>query len=398
MSLDQEIMAIMASLGALGPEAIGEVASLITPSASPSAPTTQTLDQLVQSLGIGAVTGAGTTATRGGGGYFPFDQQYASDVTLQFGQTGPFGAKEVGNDYGMPVGTPIYAPFGGYISVTQEGKQGWGNRVLVRDPATGLTFGVGHLNRFGPNGTSGYVQAGQIIGYSGGAKDDPNSGSSDGAHVEVQLIDPSGHYIDPHGWMQQLLTSNDPGLPPGTLTPDGHYLLQGSQDETFYNLASLAWEKTYGTLPPWSVVAAMQQSGVTNLDQVQQILWGMPSQFAGTTLGQAETVRDAANKIAQKLWGRPVPDSYIQELLSKGITNAADIQLAIESSPAGQIPKEYYQPIFDQANTYTQGIWNSTPSPDQITSIYQQGPLTPGQAQILKIKQGGQPSGGGPTA
>jgi hypothetical protein len=368
MSLDQEIIAIMglynelSHLLPMAEAAMPGVSASPTPSAST---TSSSLEALLRQLGV---SNAGFGAAPRGGGSFPFDSQYASRVTLQFGQTGPFGAKELGNDYGMPVGTPIYTPFGGYVTTEQHGKQDWGNRIFVRDPATGLTFAVGHLSRFAQS--SGYVAPGTLIGYSGGDPSDPNSGSSDGAHIEVQLIDPSGHYIDPHPWMQQLLQSGDAGLPPGTMTADGHFLIQGSHGETFYNLASLAWEKAYGTLPPWSVVEAMRASGISNLDQVQQVLWGMPSQFAGTTIGQAETVRDQANKVAQKLWGRPVPDSYIQELLSKGITTAADIQLAIEATPAAQIPKEYYQPIFDQANQTSSAIWNSPPSFQQIEAIY----------------------------
>lgn len=114
-------------------------------------------------------------------------------VTLDFGAFSDFG-RELGVDFGTPVGTPIYAAFAGVVGTEDRGKSGWGKRVFVR--TNGLSEAVGHLTSFAvaPGQT---VQAGQLLGFSGGALGDPSSGSSTGPHVEVQLLNQAGNFLDP---------------------------------------------------------------------------------------------------------------------------------------------------------------------------------------------------------
>lgn len=102
---------------------------------------------------------------------------------------------EYGQDYQVNVGTPIYSPISGTVSTEDKGKQDWGKRVIVfaDDTATraaGLgAFAVGHLTSFAVS-SGQHVQAGQLLGYSGGAKSDPSSGDSSGPHVEPQFFGP----------------------------------------------------------------------------------------------------------------------------------------------------------------------------------------------------------------
>jgi murein DD-endopeptidase MepM/ murein hydrolase activator NlpD len=105
---------------------------------------------------------------------------------------------EYGQDYAVPVGTPIYSPVAGIVGTEDKGKQAWGKRVIVNAQA-GYSFAVGHLTQFVV--TAGQkVKAGQLIGYSGGALSDPSSGVSTGPHVETQFFQMTRKgvtYIDP---------------------------------------------------------------------------------------------------------------------------------------------------------------------------------------------------------
>lgn len=101
---------------------------------------------------------------------------------------------EHGNDFAVQVGTPIFSPISGRFSPERNGKLAWGNRGIVHGP--GLSFAVGHLTSF-TKSPGQKVKAGDLIGYSGGASSDPNSGVSTGPHVEVQFFNAAGQDMDP---------------------------------------------------------------------------------------------------------------------------------------------------------------------------------------------------------
>jgi hypothetical protein len=108
---------------------------------------------------------------------------------------------EYGQDYALPVGSPIYSPIAGTVSTQDLGKVAWGKRVIVfaSDAATRAAgigaFAVGHLTSFVV--TAGQkISAGQLLGYSGGATSDPSSGDSTGPHVEPQFFGLAGTLQD----------------------------------------------------------------------------------------------------------------------------------------------------------------------------------------------------------
>jgi len=127
---------------------------------------------------------------------------------------------EYGQDYALPVGTPIYSPISGTASTEDLGKLDWGKRVFVH-AANGLSFAVGHLTKFAVSAGQ-HINAGDLLGYSGGAKTDPSSGESTGPHVETQFFNwgssstaPTnpGRYVDPRevfkqfaSWEQAIFT------------------------------------------------------------------------------------------------------------------------------------------------------------------------------------------------
>ena len=127
---------------------------------------------------------------------------------------------EYGQDYALPVGTPIYSPISGTASTEDLGKLDWGKRVFVH-AANGLSFAVGHLTKFAVSAGQ-HINAGDLLGYSGGAASDPSSGESTGPHVETQFFNwgsgstaPTnpGRYVDPRevfkqfaAWEQAIFT------------------------------------------------------------------------------------------------------------------------------------------------------------------------------------------------
>jgi hypothetical protein len=112
---------------------------------------------------------------------------------------------EYGQDYAVNVNTPIYSPVAGIFATEDKGKKDWGKRAFVH-ASNGLSFAVGHLTAFAA--VAGQkIAVGQLIGYSGGALNDPSSGVSTGPHVETQFFTAAGHYINP-----ARIFSKTPGL------------------------------------------------------------------------------------------------------------------------------------------------------------------------------------------
>lgn len=109
---------------------------------------------------------------------------------------------EYGQDYALPVGRPIYSPVAGTIGTEDKGKSDWGKRVhvfLSQNDAvlTGFSsFAVGHLSQFAV-APGQHVNAGDLIGFSGGATSDPSSGDSTGPHVEPQFFGRDNQPINP---------------------------------------------------------------------------------------------------------------------------------------------------------------------------------------------------------
>lgn len=88
----------------------------------------------------------------------------------QFGLQGHNGI-----DYGIPIGTPIFAPFSGWVKVKKD-KNGYGMHVKIRTKEKRLECVLAHLSKF--QVTHGqYVNMGDMVGLSG------NTGFSTGPHL-----------------------------------------------------------------------------------------------------------------------------------------------------------------------------------------------------------------------
>jgi murein DD-endopeptidase MepM/ murein hydrolase activator NlpD len=342
---------------------------------------------------------------------FPFDKQYFSDVTQSFGQASAEGGVEDGIDYGMPVGTQIVSPVSGKVVVEDMGKNDWGKRVFVQT-ASGWTFAVGHMTSFSADvlkaqSAGGTIQAGTVLGASGGDPSDPSSGMSTGAHIEVQWMDPQGNFTDPSAMMQALnqgVTTDQfvslgldaphggtqPGVgprsaTPGTFatsgttaasqpyyTPDHHLITPLSPEDNQYQTADRLWQQMYGsgTHAPWSVVAALAKSGATDQQSIQALMAQWPSHIPNLTMGQYTGMMNTAQKLSDKYWGRPIPDSLISEWASQGITSPEAINLWFLNHPATSLPKDEFQAVYDQAAQFTNQTWGTAPHPDQVVAIH----------------------------
>jgi murein DD-endopeptidase MepM/ murein hydrolase activator NlpD len=80
-----------------------------------------------------------------------------------------------GIDWGIPVGTPIFAPMDGQVKVKDSGKDGYGLHFKIRNPYKASEFVGGHMSDIiQPNGS--HVHSGDLMGYSG------NTGFSTAPH------------------------------------------------------------------------------------------------------------------------------------------------------------------------------------------------------------------------
>jgi murein DD-endopeptidase MepM/ murein hydrolase activator NlpD len=108
----------------------------------------------------------------------------------QIAVTSPFGMRNGkmhnGVDFRAGVGTPIYAPFDGYVTInfTVPG----GNQLFVKDLSGQYVAGFAHLESYVRS--RGYVREGDLIGYTG------NTGISTGPHLHFTLTI-NGEKVDP---------------------------------------------------------------------------------------------------------------------------------------------------------------------------------------------------------
>lgn len=108
------------------------------------------------------------------------------------------GGVNRGADFGVPVGTPVFAPGGGdwqvvnaYSGASGRGMQnsGWGNSVLLRNTKTGETMRMSHLSKVAVR-QGDIIKGGAAIGLSG------DTGHATGPHLDVEYTTPYGKLSD----------------------------------------------------------------------------------------------------------------------------------------------------------------------------------------------------------
>ena len=96
----------------------------------------------------------------------------------------------LGEDYPMPAGTPIYAPFGGVAVSVNNPSGSFGTYVCIDVPHTPWYVLFAHCARTVVD-TGEDIVAGQIIAYSG------NTGLSTGPHCHVGVCRNTTFTLDP---------------------------------------------------------------------------------------------------------------------------------------------------------------------------------------------------------
>lgn len=116
-------------------------------------------------------------------------------VTSPFGITrrlpcyGFKAKKHWGLDIKVSSGTPIYSPVSGMAKSKKQVKNGktYGGGLYVMITSGDFMYIFMHLHSTSIGTSETSVQEGQLIGYTGGAKGDPNAGSSTGAHLHFEI-------------------------------------------------------------------------------------------------------------------------------------------------------------------------------------------------------------------
>ena len=152
-------------------------------------------------------------------------------VTCPFGKKGSSWAtgEHGGIDYGTPTGDPVYAMWGGTITGASWGSA-YGTHLVIDhdhlpDGDPGLWAVYAHLSK--KVRTSGRVEAGELIGYSGA------TGNVSGPHLHVEVQRAAGwkqgNYVDPQPWVDaieegQMSDYWYSGKPSGTLSVGQSYV------------------------------------------------------------------------------------------------------------------------------------------------------------------------------
>jgi len=126
-----------------------------------------------------------------------------------------YGGIHPGIDFGCPVATPVQHVVGKGRVIFIGKNGGYGLTVKVRcewDATHTKDIGVWycHLTRVSSALAVGrLVVKDQVIGYSGGAKGDPNAGFSTGAHLHLGYYDKTlpgvgtDHFVDPTPYFKE---------------------------------------------------------------------------------------------------------------------------------------------------------------------------------------------------
>ena len=119
-----------------------------------------------------------------------------------------------GIDYGIVENTPLYAVDSGTILKTAKDPKGFGNYVVIQH-GDGRQSLYGHLNKFIGN-PGKKVNAGDIIGMSGGRAGGSGSGNSTGAHLHFEYgtnVGAGNGQLNPlplikqGGWLSRLVSN-----------------------------------------------------------------------------------------------------------------------------------------------------------------------------------------------
>jgi murein DD-endopeptidase MepM/ murein hydrolase activator NlpD len=121
-----------------------------------------------------------------------------------------FGAKRSGHkhegiDITVPSGTQVLsAADGEVVNSEYQDKKNCGGFVRIKHTQDGNKFYTKYCHLKDIKVQKGkMVKAGEVIGVSGGGKNDPHRGSSTGAHLHFEIEDVAGNPYDPYLYLNK---------------------------------------------------------------------------------------------------------------------------------------------------------------------------------------------------
>ena len=114
------------------------------------------------------------------------------NITSKYGRrTTKVGSKNhKGIDLAAKSNSPVYAPLDGIVTAARNSEPNPCGGFIKIDHDNLITKYC-HLSRISVR-QGQQVKRGQVIGYSGGGKNDPMPGSSTGSHLHYEILDKSG--------------------------------------------------------------------------------------------------------------------------------------------------------------------------------------------------------------
>jgi len=122
----------------------------------------------------------------------------------QYKLTSPYGPRNIGGnasrnhmgvDLGVPSGTPIYCPADGEVLKSKNAGGKCGGFLKIRH-FNGYVTKYCHLTNFNIVKKGQKVIKGQLVGKTGGGKNDPYRGNSMGPHLHYEVLRGNDH-VDP---------------------------------------------------------------------------------------------------------------------------------------------------------------------------------------------------------
>lgn len=173
--------------------------------------------------------------------YWPLDP---SRVSYGFGNAPGYGGWHNGIDFSCAQGTELRATVSGTIRNNDAGSVD-GAGVDITAP-NGLMARMWHVSKFlVPNGS--YVEAGQVVALSGGARGTWGAGNSTGAHLHWGVM-VSGNWVDPASLNPVPFDQPKPSptrkkkqMGAFYRTPDGGIMYQREPNTAFTAIALPTW-------------------------------------------------------------------------------------------------------------------------------------------------------------
>lgn len=203
--------------------------------------------------------------------FYPFDP---SRISEGYGYAEWRGGLHDGIDFAIAAGTDLRSTVSGVVRNNDAGSDGAGIDITTPD---GWVVRHWHVSRFGvPNGST--VEAGQVVGLTGGIPGTWGAGNTTGAHLHwgVKI---GGKWVNPAELNPLSFDELHPITPPkrkrqkmGAFyrTPDGGILWQEKPNTAFYPLNFTTWKayaaqgNTYADLSKDEVDVLVAKYGIIN--------------------------------------------------------------------------------------------------------------------------------------